>query len=158
MARTDRASRLILAPPDRVYRALVDPALVVQWLPPKGARGAVDAFDPRPGGAFCITLMFGDSHTQGKSTSTSDVVKGQFVALEPNRHVTQSFEFESSDPAFSGTMTMTWTLTPHADGTVLAVTAENVPAGIRAEDHEAGIASSLANLAALIESARRVPE
>jgi uncharacterized protein YndB with AHSA1/START domain len=154
MTRTDRAARLIMAPADLVYRALVDPAMVVEWLPPKGARGSIDAFDPRPGGAFRITLTFEDgNHTKGKSTSRTDVVRGQFVELEANRRITQTFAFDSADPAFAGTMTMTWTLRPQGEGTVLSVAAEDVPIGIGAEDHETGMASSLANLAALIEGA-----
>jgi len=158
MARTDRASRLIMAPADRVYRALVDPAMMVEWLPPKGARGSIDEFDPRPGGAFCMTLTFDEaSHSKGKSTSNTDVVKGQFVALEANRRVTQRFEFDSADPAFTGTMTMTWALDPQGEGTMLSVTAEAVPVGIQAEDHEAGMASSLSNLAAMIEGTRPPP-
>jgi uncharacterized protein YndB with AHSA1/START domain len=159
MTRTDTAARLIMAPADLVYRALVDPAMVVEWLPPKGARGSVDEFDPRPGGAFRMTLTFEDSnHLEGKSTSTTDVVRGQFVELEANRRITQKFAFDSADAAFAGTMTMTWTLTPQGEETLLTVTAENVPAGIRAEDHEAGMASSLSNLAALIEAPRLSPE
>ncbi|WP_229266837.1 SRPBCC family protein [Leptospira sp. severe_002] len=159
MTRTDRASRLIAAPPDVVYRALVDPAMVIEWLPPSGARGSIEEFDPRPGGAFCMTLTFEDSgYTQGKSTPKTDVVKGEFVELETNRRVTQRFAFDSPDPAFAGIMTMTWTLKPEAEGTMLAITADNVPAGIRAEDHEAGLTSSLSNLAAFIEGVRHSPE
>jgi uncharacterized protein YndB with AHSA1/START domain len=78
-------------------------------------------------------------------------VKGRFVTLETNRKVTQRFEFDSRDPAFAGTMTMIWVLEPQADGTKLSVTAEDVPGGIRAEDHKAGMASSLSNLAAMVE-------
>jgi hypothetical protein len=55
----------------------------------------------------------------------------------------------------AGTMTMTWELEPRADGTVLSVTAEDVPVGIRAEDHEPGLASSLSDLAAMVEATRR---
>ena len=53
---------------------------------------------------------------------------------------------------------MTWALEPQAEGTVLSVTAEDVPVGIRAEDHEVGMASSLSNLAAMIEDVRHLPE
>lgn len=152
MNRIDRVSRLIMAPTDLVYRALVDPAMVSDWLPPRGARGSIDEFDPRPDGAFCMTLTFDDaSPAKGKSTSNTDVVKGRFVTLETNRKVTQRFEFDSTDPAFAGTMTMTWTLEPQAEGTALSVTAEGVPVGIQAEDHKAGMASSLSNLAAMVE-------
>ena len=48
-------------------------------------------------------------------------------------------------------MTMRWTLEPQGEGTMLTVAAENVPVGIRPEDHEAGLASSLSNLAAIVE-------
>ena len=56
-------------------------------------------------------------------------------------------EFESDDPAYSGTMTMAWSLDPVEGGTRVEVRAEDVPPGISAEDHAAGLASSLRNLA-----------
>ena len=106
-----------------------------------------------------MTLTFDDaSRPKGKSTSNTDVVKGQFVTLDTNRKVAQRFEFDSTDPTFGGTMTMTWALEPQGEGTVLSVTAEGVPAGIQVEDHEAGMASSLSNLAAMVEGARRSTE
>ena len=150
MPRVDRASRLIPAPPDFVYRALVDPDLLLQWLPPSGATGTLDSFDPRPGGAFHMTLRFERPlGGRGKSTQDSDVVVGRFVELEPNIRIVQQFRFDSPDPAFAGTTTMEWTLERSGGGTVLTVTATDVPVGIRPEDHEAGMASSLENLAAL---------
>ena len=150
MARTDRASRLILAPPLWVYRALVDPRQLVLWLPPRGARAIIDEFDPRPGGAFAMTLVFADpAKTDAKSAADSDVVRGRFVDLVPGSLVTQCFEFESADPAFAGAMQMTWTLEPDGAGTRLTVTAENVPPGISAEDHQQGLNSSLENLSLL---------
>jgi len=36
MPRTDRASRVIAAPPGRVWAALVDPGALLAWLPPGG--------------------------------------------------------------------------------------------------------------------------
>jgi hypothetical protein len=44
-------------------------------------------------------------------------------------------------------MTMTWEVAAVADGTRVEIRAENVPAGISAADHAAGMSSSLANLA-----------
>jgi hypothetical protein len=49
-------------------------------------------------------------------------------------------------------MVMTWTLGPAAGGTLVTLTAENVPPGISAEDHSAGLASSLENLARFVEA------
>ena len=103
-----------------------------------------------------MILIFDASvRTPGKSSADSDVVKGSFVHLVPGREVSQRFEFESSDPRFAGAMTMTWKLEPEGLGTLVQVTAENVPPGISAEDHEAGIASSLENLGALARRSHR---
>jgi hypothetical protein len=48
-------------------------------------------------------------------------------------------------------MTMSWVLAASAGGTEVSITAESVPAGIRAENHATGLRSSLANLAAYVE-------
>ncbi|MDB6103564.1 MAG: Aha1 domain family protein [Gammaproteobacteria bacterium] len=63
----------------------------------------------------------------------------------------QLVEFESDDPAFGGAMKMTWTLTAVPGGTEVAILCENVPEGIRHEDHAAGLKSTLENLAAFLE-------
>jgi hypothetical protein len=65
--------------------------------------------------------------------------------------VVQAVGFVSDDPDFAGTMTMTWEVTPVDGGSRVDIRAEDVPAGISAEDHAAGLASSLANLAAYLE-------
>ena len=70
----------------------------------------------------------------------------------PPQRVVQAFEFDSPDPAFAGTMTMRWVLEAAAGGTVVTVVAENVPPGISQADHEIGMNSSLAHLAAYVES------
>jgi hypothetical protein len=48
-------------------------------------------------------------------------------------------------------MTMIWNVTPVENGTRVEIRAENAPEGISAQDHAAGLASSLANLAAYLE-------
>ena len=82
------------------------------------------------------------------------MVDGVFVDLIPGTRVRQQFHFVSDDPAFAGTMVMTWDLANVADGTLVTVTASNVPVGISREDHEKGMASSLANLAVFVEGTR----
>ena len=151
--RVDRSSRTIAASRSRIYRALTCREAIQAWLPPAGARGTVEAFDPRPGGAFRMTLLFDDPGETGrrKSSTHTDVVAGEFVELIPDRLVRQRFTFQSDDPAFAGTMAMTWTLAATPDGTEVRVAAEDVPPGIRPQDHEVGMASSLANLAKYLE-------
>jgi hypothetical protein len=53
--RTDSVSRHIFAEPSKLYWALTNAEAVEAWLPPAGAMGRIDAFDPRPGGAFVMT-------------------------------------------------------------------------------------------------------
>jgi hypothetical protein len=48
-------------------------------------------------------------------------------------------------------MTMTWQVTAVDAGARVEIRADDVPDGISAEDHAAGLASSLANLAAYLE-------
>lgn len=157
--RIDRASRVIAASAAQVYAALTDGRMVQHWLPPAGATGTVEVFEPRPGGQFRMTLRFaagadgvdGVGGGGGKTTADSDTITGRFLDLDPDEYVAQEFDFVSADPAFAGTMRLTWGLTWCAGGTEVSVTAENVPPGIAPGDHEAGMASSLANLAAFLE-------
>lgn len=147
MGRTDAASRTIIASPDRIYAALVDPAALAVWLPPDGMTGRFEHFDARPGGSYRLVLTYAEgSGARGKSTDDSDVVDVRFVELAPGERVVQAVEFESDHPVNAGTMTMRWELTPTEAGTRVEIRAENVPDGISAEDHAVGLASSLANL------------
>lgn len=153
MARTDATSRVIAAPPDRVYAALVDPEALTAWLPPDGMSGRFEQFDARPGGSYRLVLTYADASTaRGKTTADSDVVEAHFVDVVPGVRVVQAVEFVSDDPAHAGTMTMTWEVTAADAGTRVDIRADNVPVGISAEDHAAGLASSLANLAKYLET------
>ena len=156
MGRTDRASRVIAASPATVYDALLDRESVEAWLPPAGMRGRIEQWDPRRGGGFRMVLTYLDpADSPGKSSAATDVVDVGFADLVPAERVVQQAVFEADDPSFAGTMTMTWHLTPTGDGTEVTVTATDVPPGIDQTDHEAGIASSLANLASYVETSDR---
>src|SRR5262245_39241086 len=136
MPRTDKGSRVIAAPPDRVYAALVDPDALTAWLPPDGMTGRFDRFDARPGGSYRLVLTYADaSSAPGKATADSDVVEARFVDIVPGVRVVQAVDFVSDDPAFAGTMTMTWEVTAVDAGTRVEIRADDVPDGISAEDH-----------------------
>lgn len=151
-ARIDTATRVIAAPPEAVYAAIVDPAALVRWLPPQGMTGEILEFDARPGGKWRMRLTYDDKGAaQGKTSADADEVSGRFGALTPNREVVQSGDFVSDDPAFAGTMTMTWSIDPAPGGARVTIRAENVPSGISAADHVDGMNSTLANLAEFLE-------
>ena len=152
MARTDTASRVIAAPPDRAYAALIDREALTAWLPPDGMSGRFERFDARPGGSYRLVLTYADaSAAPGKAAADSDIVEARFVDIVPGVRVVQAVDFVSDDPAYDGTMTMTWEVTAVDAGTRVDIRADDVPAGISEEDHAAGLASSLANLAAYLE-------
>jgi uncharacterized protein YndB with AHSA1/START domain len=157
MARTDTASRVIKAPLTRVFAALTDPEALAEWLPPSGMAGRFEHFDTRPGGSYRMTLTYTDPPSQGgKTDADSDVVEGRFVEIEPDDRVVQAVDFASDDPSFTGTMTMTWTVTRVDGGTRVELRADDVPPGISAKDHEDGMNSSLAKLAAYIAERQTV--
>jgi uncharacterized protein YndB with AHSA1/START domain len=150
--RTDRASRVIAAPLERVYAALVDPEALKAWLPPDGMSARFERFDARPGGSYRMVLTFTDASAEpGKATADSDIVEARFVDIVPGARVVQAVDFVSDDPAYAGTMTMTWAVTAVDAGTRVDIRADDVPDGISAEDHAAGLTSSLTNLAAHLE-------
>lgn len=151
--RIDTSSRLIRAPASRVFEAFAKPGAMESWLPPPDMRGEMLRFDFRAGGGFRMRLTYEPSAGgKGKTSADADEVKVRLVHVEPGRSIVQEVDFDSDDPAFAGTMRMTWTLEPAEGGTRVTVRAEDVPEGIRPEDHQAGLDASLANLARHVES------
>jgi uncharacterized protein YndB with AHSA1/START domain len=111
-----------------------------------------ERFDVRAGGSYRLVLTYTDAaRASGKATSDSDIVEARYIEVTENVRVVQAVDFVSDDPAFAGTMTMTWELSTVDGGTRVDITADDVPDGINEEDHAAGLASSLANLANYVE-------
>jgi len=70
--------------------------------------------------------------------------------LMPNERIVWAVEFESADSAFAGEMIVTTTLAPAAGGTEVTIRCDNIPAGVRLEDNEAGCRSSLEKLVSFL--------
>ena len=148
---TTRLVRRIDAAPSRVYRALLDPDAVRQWMVPDGMTSTVHAFDAREGGAFRISLTYDEPTTAGKSSGATDTFSGRFVELVPDRKVVQVLEFETTDAALRGDMTITYDLADDGDGTVVTGQHEDLPPGLSASENELGWRMSMDKLAALVE-------
>jgi uncharacterized protein YndB with AHSA1/START domain len=140
------------APVDRVFDALVDRDALETWLPPGDMTGRFEQFDPTPGGSYRLVLTYATPASQAKSSADSDIVEVRYVDIVPNDRVVQAVDFVSDAPEFAGTMTMTWTVAKDVGGTRVDIIAGDVPDGISADDHAAGLASSLDNLARFVES------
>lgn len=117
--------------------------------------GRFEHFDARPGGGYRLVLTYAEAPAGGgKTTVDSDVVEARFVAIDHDERVVQQVDFTSPDPAFAGTMTMTWAVTAVDGRTRITMTAADVPPGISADDHAEGMNSSLSNLAAYLLAPR----
>ena len=148
---TTRISRHIRAPRRDVYRALLDPESVQQWMVPDQMTSRIHQFEAREGGTFRISLTYDIPTRAGKTTGHTDTFHGRFIRLEPDAEVVQSVEFESDDPAMAGEMTITYTLADADGGTELSGLHENLPAGVPPADNELGWRMSIDKLARLVE-------
>lgn len=75
------------APPDLVYRAFIDPELLVQWLGPRRLTMEIDRYDVRDGGTWRYV------HTGPDGTSHG--FHGVFHRIAPEG-IVQTFEYEGA--------------------------------------------------------------
>ena len=140
------------APRTNVYRALLDARAVAQWMVPTGMTSHVHSFAAREGGSFRISLTYDAPTGTGKTSAHTDTYHGRFVKLVTNEQVVEVVEFETTDPALQGEMTITITLADVDGGTDILAVHDGLPPGVPIADNEAGWRSSLAKLAALVEA------
>ena len=72
--------------------------------------------------------------------------------LVPGERVVEIDEFETSDPALRGEMTVTIVLADADGGTEVVGLHEGLPRGVPLADNETGWREALARLAALVEA------
>jgi len=149
---TTQVVRLVNASRPVIYRALLDAEAIARWRVPDGMSSHVHEFEAREGGRFRVSLTYDAPDGVGKSAAHTDTYHGHFSRLVPDEQVVEVFEFETSDPALRGTMTMTTTLTDADGGTQVRIVHEGIPASIPAADNEAGTRMALASLARLVEA------
>lgn len=149
---TTQVSGHVPAPRAAVYRALVDPQAIAAWRVPSGMRAQVHEFDACEGGSFRISLSYDAPGQAGKTAAHTDTYHGHFAELVPNERIVEVFEFETSDPALRGTMTMTTTLIDADGGTEVHIVHDGVPDAVPASDNETGARMALANLAGYVAS------
>lgn len=146
VSHTDVGQAVVQAPPGTVFAALVSEEARTSWLPPAGMSGRFTWFDARPGGGYRLTLSYDDVAAPGKAGDNTDVVEVRFVVLDEPGLLVEQAKFVSDDPMLAGTMTMTWSVDPVDDGSLVVITAKDVPDGISSEDHATAFASTLRQL------------
>ena len=142
MPSTIRLHRVMKAPPDRIYRAFLDPEAMAKWLPPHGFTGKVHEIDARVGGSYKMSftnLGTGKSHSFG----------GEYLELVPGQRIRHTDKFD--DPNLPGMMTTTIELKKVLVGTEINITQEGIPDAIPVEMCYLGWQESLQLLTQLVE-------
>ncbi len=140
---TVRLHRVLRAPPERVYRAFLDPDAVVRWLPPHGFTARVHAMEARVGGSHRVSLTnfaTGSSHSFG----------GTYLELVPGERLRYTDCFD--DPDLPGEMQVTVQLKQVLVGTEMHVAQEGIAAMVPAAACMLGWQESPILLAQLVEA------
>ena len=149
MSASTSASKVVRARPDEVYEAFLNPAILVEWLPPGEMTGRIHQFDAHAGGGYRISLFYPSTESahRGKTAEREDMVSVRFVELVPARRIVQAVTFHTTDPSLMGAMTLVATFEEVPDGTEVTIACTDLPPGLRPEDNEAGSRESLEKLA-----------
>ena len=140
---TIKLHRVLMAPPDRVYRAFIDAGAICKWLAPNGFTCTVHHLEPKVGGTYKMSFT---NFSSGRSHSFG----GEYVELTPNERLRYTDRFD--DPNMPGEMITTIELKKVSVGTELNIVQEGVPAVIPAEACYLGWQESLALLKLLVEA------
>jgi uncharacterized protein YndB with AHSA1/START domain len=144
---TVRLHRVLRAPPERVYRAFLDPDAIAKWLPPNGFTGRVHQMDARVGGTYKMSftsLASGHGHSFG----------GTYVELVPHERIRYTDRFD--DPNLKGEIQVLISLKKVSCGTELSIEQQGLPDVIPVEACYLGWQESLTLLAKLVEA--QVPD
>ena len=139
---TVRLHCVLRAPPERVYRAFLEPDAMAKWLPPYGFTCQVHHMEARVGGTYRMSFRnfgSGNAHAFG----------GEYLELVPFEKIRYSDRFE--DPNLPGQMQATISLRQVSCGTELSILQEGLPEVIPVEMCYLGWQESLAQLARLVE-------
>lgn len=134
--------RIIMASPEKVFRAFADPIAHSSWLPPYGFVCTVQQMDFQVGGKFKMTFI-------NFSTGNGHSFGGEYLEIRPNEFIKYAETFD--DPNLPGEMTTTVRLNKVSCGTELNVTQEGLPDAIPPEMCYLGWQESLEKLVKLVE-------
>jgi uncharacterized protein YndB with AHSA1/START domain len=140
---TVRLHRVLRAPPERVYRAFLDPEAMAKWIPPNGFTGKVHHMDARTGGGYRMSFT---NFSSGKSHSFG----GAYLELKPDERIRYTDQFD--DPNLPGEMQVEILLKKVTCGTELSIIQSGIPAAIPLEFCYLGWQESLSMLAQLVEA------
>lgn len=141
MSNTIQLHRVFSAPPERVYKAFLDPNALVKWMAPHGFTAQVQHLDACVGGTYKMSFT-------NFSTGTCHSFGGTYQELIPNQRIRYTDQFD--DPSLQGEIEMLIELKAVMVGTEVTITQSGIPLVIPTEACYLGWQESLQLLALLV--------
>ena len=142
MSNTVKLHRVLAAPPEKVFKAFIDPDAMASWIPPYGFTCKVHSMDSKIGGGYKMSFT-------NFTTGTSQSFGGEYLEFTPNQLLKYTDKFD--DPNLPGQMITTVEFKKISCGTELFVTQEGIPEMIPTEMCYLGWQESLDKLKRLVE-------
>ncbi len=139
---TVRLHRVLKAPPERVYKAFLDPSALERWLPPYGFTGKIHDMDAHVGGGYRMSFT-------NFSTGSSHSFTAKYTELVASQRIRHTDKFD--DPNLPGEMRVSIDLKSVVCGTELTILQEGIPSAIPVELCYLGWQESLNMLARVVE-------
>lgn len=141
MPNTVKLHRVFSAPPERVFKAFIDPDALVKWMAPHGFTAKVHHLDAKLGGTYKMSFS-------NFSTGSSQSFGGTYHEIIPNQLLRYTDQFD--DPNLPGNIEVTIQLNSVSVGTEVHITQSGIPDVIPAEACYLGWQESLQLLTLLV--------
>jgi len=134
-------TRVIRADRERVFRAWTTAEDMIKWSCPEGASVVDVASDPRPGGAYHITMKIDDETTM--------TARGHYREVKAPERVVYTWDWDDEEHAVGETV-VTVTFRDLGDATEVVLVHDLFPAAEAREGHAEGWKSCLDRLEGLV--------
>ncbi|MGR2919808.1 SRPBCC family protein [Acinetobacter sp. 1125_18A] len=141
MSNTVKLHRVFSAPPERVYKAFLDPDAIVKWMPPHGFTAKLHQMDATVGGSYRMSFT-------NFSTGTIHSFGGTYAELIPNQRIRYFDRFDN--PELAGEIEVIIEIKGVLVGTEVNITQSGIPKLIPVEACYLGWQESLQLLGLLV--------
>lgn len=141
MSNTVKLHRVFSAPPERVYKAFLDPDAIVKWMPPHGFTAKLHQMDATVGGSYRMSFT-------NFSTGTTHSFGGTYAELIPNQRIRYFDRFDN--PELAGEIEVIIEIKGVLVGTEVNITQSGIPKVIPVEACYLGWQESLQLLGLLV--------
>lgn len=141
MSNTVKLHRVFSAPPERVYKAFLDPDAIVKWMPPHGFTAKLHQMDATVGCSYRMSFT-------NFSTGTTHSFGGTYAELIPNQRIRYFDRFDN--PELAGDIEVIIEIKGVLVGTEVNITQSGIPKVIPVEACYLGWQESLQLLGLLV--------